>query len=429
MKKIVLLIILIYPFLPLVSQTKFSQTKVEKIGELMNQQEYFKLKRELDKTDDSEVGAIMWNMANALVNTFFNNPKEAVDNIVILLNNYQSDIGAENIVSMLNLLIENYTNMREYAVAAALSESLMSQFSASKELYTLYEKSQKYYSALSTMPKQDIDATDKSVRFVRDHAGLIIIPVKDNNGKEHNFVLDTGAGTSLIPESLVSDFNIDVIVDSVNVHGVGEALGKLGVSNRIFIGDLSAENVLFAILPDSILSTKYEGREVYKINGIIGWDFVRDLKNLSIDNRSEVILFNTNTTTTISNLKVSSLRPSIEAVSETDTLIFYLDTGANTSSLTSRNFPKYQSRIVTSEESLYKAGGIGGRVVEEKAYSLPDFPLKIGQKILLIPSIDVDIKDLDLFVGLDGVIGQDIISLCDIFFIDLSTMSVNMISN
>ena len=430
MKKIILLIIFIYPFLPLVSQSRTME-----IGELINRQEYFKLKRELDKTDSVEVNAIVWNMANAFVNTYFNNPKEAIDNIRTLLNNYQNDIGVENSASMLLLLLENYSSQREYAVVATLSESLMNQFSSHKELYTIFEKYQQHFSRLSDVPKQRIDTAGTSVSFLRDSVGIIIIPVIDHNGKEHNFILDTGAEYSAISESSMSDFNTNIVVDSVGVIGTSRAGGKLGVSDRLSIGDMSAENVLFLVLADSLLSPKYEGRVVYNIDGIIGWDFIREFRNISIDNKRGIISFNTENQYPIAtgNLIVSSLTPFVEVISETDTLNFILDTGTsiNASILTNRNLSKHQNQIVDMDATPYRAGGIGGVITNQKVYNLPDFSLKIGQTALK-HSIDIAVNDLiyqhNYSIPMDGIIGQDIILLCDIFFIDLSTMSVNMIT-
>ncbi len=409
-----------------------SQSPSEKIGDLINKQEYFKLKRELENTTIEKVNPIIWHMAKAFVGTYFNQPEDAKKSIGVLLEQYQNEIGVENTLAMLNLLIEDYANMHEYDIASKLCNNLANQFSANKELSDSFKSAWRLYAGLAKVPKQKVEVSNAVIKFERDDAGLVTLPVEDNKGKKHRFVLDTGAGYSIIPESRTLGFNIRIVTDSVFVvGGIAGTWSKMGYAESITIGNMHADNVLFHILPDSVLSVQYKGENVYSLNGIIGWDFIRDFDNIVLNNKNKTLAFNSSNEPSQEkcNLMVSSLHPYVEAISGADTLVLDVDMGTNVSILTNRYLQKHRNDLLLGNVKVNKEGGIGG-VGEQKVYTLSDFPITIGQTST-IPSIDVT-ADEDLYyiqklpVAVDGILGQNIIKQYDLMIIDLSKMSVNL---
>lgn len=411
----------------------WAQSSTEKIGELLNKQAYFELKRELDKTDGSEVNPIIWHIAKAFTGTYFNRPEEAMPSIGALLSSYQDQIGPDNIIGMLSLLVENYTNQRDYAKAAELCGSLADQFASSAELAESFSSGAKLYAELAGVPAQQVEKSTGSVRFQRDQAGLVTVPVTDSKGNDSPFILDTGAGYSIIPESRAADFNLKMVADSVYVvGGVAGTWSKIGVAETVTIGDVRLRNVIFCVLPDSTLSVEYNGKNRYDLGGLIGWDVIRAFDNLVFDNSSGTLSFNVPMQTppaVTGNLMAAGLHPYIEVMSGTDRLVFDMDTGANVGMLTYRYGQQYPNRIAGAASGTVQGGGIGG-VTSEKVYQLSNFPLTVGAP-RIIPSIEVLAGEdwyysNQLSVPVDGVLGQNIIQLYDRMIIDIPTMSVTL---
>lgn len=411
----------------------WTQSSTEKIGELLNKQAYFELKRELDATDGADVNPIIWHIAKAFTGTYFNRPEEAMPSIGALLSSYQDQIGPDNIIGMLSLLIENYTNQRDYAKAAELCGSLADQFASSAELSESFRSGATLYAGLAQVPSQQVEKSTGSVRFQRDKAGLVTVPVTDSKGNDSPFILDTGAGYSIIPESRAADFNLKMVADSVYVvGGVAGTWSKIGVAETVTIGDVRLRNVIFCVLPDSTLSVQYNGEDIYNLGGLIGWDVIRAFDNLVFDNTNSMLSFNLpgKTPPTITgNLLVTGLHPYVEVMSGTDRLIFDMDTGANVGMLTYRYGQQYPNRIADAKSETIQGGGIGG-VTSEKVYKISNFPLTVGATHT-VPSVEVLAQEdwyysSQLTVPVDGVLGQNIIQLYDRMIIDIPTMSVTL---
>lgn len=415
-----------------ISTTIYAQSTDQYLGELINRQEYFKLKRVLEKTDSVQVNKIVWHMANAFVGTYFYEPENAIKSISILLESYQNQIGEGNTIAMLNLLIENYANMREYNKAAQICESIVKQTVNNNLTHNFYKNMWNAYRAMNGIPKQNIFFSNHHISICKDSIGLMKIPVKDANSKEYGFVFDTGAGFSVIPESLIHDFNIRIIADSVVTTGTSSMRSKLGVADYLYVGDVRVENVLFTILPDSVINIEHGDKQVYHIDGIIGWDLISCFKTVKAEKGGK-LTFNTNdkSSTVQGNLMVSSRKPYVEVFSGKDTLVLDLDTGAAISVLSPHYYKKYRNYINQERDTVYKSSGIGG-VSVDKALVITNFPLLIGDHCV-IPYINVIISDSPHYTSMlpivDGTLGQNIIGLYDRMIIDIATMSVELKNN
>jgi hypothetical protein len=81
------------------------------------------------------------------------------------------------------------------------------------------------------------------------------------------------------------------------------------------------------IISDSIILPKEVQNKNIKINGCIGWDFIRDLGRFQIDYKSELLSFDVQDNVKLGNLMVLSSMAYVESISENDTLILGFDTG------------------------------------------------------------------------------------------------------
>lgn len=103
---------------------------------------------------------------------------------------------------------------------------------------------------------------------------LIVVPVKINGSETLNFILDTGAGMTLLTDPKAIRFLQLPFVRTLNIGGMGEGeslLTSVSVNNEVFMGSSQARlhNIL-ALEEDVLALSSYIGAPVH---GILGCDF------------------------------------------------------------------------------------------------------------------------------------------------------------
>lgn len=111
-------------------QTVSAQTADQHIGTLINESNWFELKRTMDETPRDSVSPLLYQMGTALTAHYFNRPDSACTAIGILLNEYQPELGPQNAVNMATLLATDLTRSNRYREASALMQSLAGQLQA-----------------------------------------------------------------------------------------------------------------------------------------------------------------------------------------------------------------------------------------------------------------------------------------------------------
>jgi hypothetical protein len=106
---------------------------------------------------------------------------------------------------------------------------------------------------------------------------LIIIPAKINNSKELNFILDTGAGRTIITElDIDQGFKIDY-EGNVELQGLGTAeplQALISRGNKIYLTDIEGENhTIVFLLEDRFNLSTYMGT---RVNGLLGSDLFKN---------------------------------------------------------------------------------------------------------------------------------------------------------
>lgn len=433
MKHILLLLIL-----SLSGNVVFSQSEADKrLWALINDQEIFKLKREFDKTAEADLSEFILLLSKSIINSCFNQPEEAVKDLKVLLSYYADVLGADGSIAMANLLVENYESMRQYDKAAESLGDLIAQTDLHIDENSLIRMRNGFriFEALSKVPGQKTTYTNQHIAIFRDRMGIMNVPVKGTDGEAYPFCLDTGAEYSVIPERLVEKLAVDILADSVILSGFADVIGKIGVSKRMQVGSVLAEHVIFFIVPDSSLmftsTTKFaDGKPMqYELEGIMGWDFIRDMKKIKISQSELIPLTEEEPIVERGNFIVSSMTPYVEVISGKDTLIFNLDTGASLGGLTYDYYKKHQHELTTNvQDTIVEMAGLGGDV-RERILVLKNFPLTIGGASCIVPSLEASSSNAkaltdNISLPVDGTIGQDIIELYNHMIIDMENKSV-----
>ena len=101
--------------------------------------------------------------------------------------------------------------------------------------------------------------------------------------------------------------------------------------------------------------------------------------------------------------------PIIQFEANSDTVLFIMDTGANTTKFSEKYFAANNVEIKKEATSnTIRRGGLGG-FVNNEVYELKDVQLKIGGQQMTIPIIMVLADKLSYLEKYDGHLGQDVL--------------------
>ena len=370
---------------------------------LLNSNDIFTLKKQ-EELIDSIQNIELKNLANSMVNFYFNKPQESNYYIKKLFRESTGNSGLEN--NMKRIMSENYRRLGYYDSA----------FYALKELIKNPEISSdndiKIASGLKNISMANIIAFDTSaIKLEKDSIfGLSIVSVHDSKKEEHEFILDTGAAYSTLLESDCKNFGIKIMADSLIFNG--EFL-KLGIAPIVEIGKTKIKNAIFLIIPDSIgtISILNSHR---KLN-VIGLDILRKSDNVEITETS--LTFNKPTnyqTKALNNMAFEGgfIIVNVNLVSETP---FIFDTGSNVSFLC----PIYENDLVSFEkgDTTITVGGAFdvGEINPTYYYNVP---IRVTDSLKVIPKLMVSSKHCPY-----GLLGKDVTELFSKIILDFKNMT------
>ena len=123
--------------------------------------------------------------------------------------------------------------------------------------------------ASAAQPTRSVGASGTATPLSRDLANLLRATITSGvTDARHPMIIDTGAETNVVPQSVADEFGMRMLEGEVRVNTPTEpVVGHMAVAERIEIGEMAFENVIFLVLPDDQL-TFADG--AFFIDGIIG---------------------------------------------------------------------------------------------------------------------------------------------------------------
>ena len=121
------------------------------------------------------------------------------------------------------------------------------------------------------------EAENAEIRFRRagDPQPLLLVPVRVNGTGPYEFILDTGAGTSLLSPSLAASLGIPSRGSKKAFGAAGEIAVELGTVAELSLGPASVRDLPVAITPEIDRIGKIVGAE---ISGDVGYDVLKDYR-------------------------------------------------------------------------------------------------------------------------------------------------------
>jgi hypothetical protein len=227
------------------------------------------------------------------------------------------------------------------------------------------------------------------IPFKRIISGSPLIEVVIN-GRLYRFIFDTGAGMSVLSSETAWECDIKT---KQNTNGfataaTGKAVGfSPGIIDSLQIGGLKVYNHSCIVIDSKDLEFKILGIQILKIDGIIGWNLMQEL-DVTVDNDNKEIILDKagELSDTPVNYFWMGLPLIICSDSTSDSLLFFMDTGANQSGL----YTPYLNNCDTTQ--LYKKSmmiGSAGGFKNIKSFIFPEVRLNVGGHNLVMENIGV----------------------------------------
>lgn len=399
----------------------------EKVAQMINSGDWFALQEEYPKLKDSLQTQYLKLFAQVMIAYNFNRPEEAMVDIQEILDKHQDEIGFNNTCNLFIKLVTLNGQFGNYAKAANDLKNFIEKIKASDPSYdlTIYESLYDKYNRLSAYSAPSISRPDRDVELpitiktlellnstsgISDYGVHINIPVKIH-GKEYPFVFDTGAPSTFMSERFAREIGVKIIYDSINIGTVlGETSGMIGFLDSMRIGDIVFKNIMVTVARPNSLDS------IIKIDGVLGVDFMRMIKESQIYIKEQKIIFPTQTTplpSTGRNFMLSDLNtPILKASINGEANIFLFDTGDSTAELYKAHYDKNRDKI----EKAIKENNLD----EENVTLATSVSVNVCDTIVTLDDIKVTNKDHYLY----GSMGMSLVKLFDIAIINLQDMFI-----
>ena len=357
----------------------------------------------------------------------FNEPELSNSGINVLLNNKYYSPSDSVTAELLSLHFQNDLRLFHYKTADSICTLLSLHYSNVMDKETLdgIKNSGKVTAALKNIPPQTMERNgDMDVKFKRDIASLIHIPV-EMNGKEAHFVMDSGANLSTVSESEAEKMGIKILDADFGVTSSSRAAveSKLGVADKIQIGNVTFRNVVFIVLPDKSLS--FLGG-LYKIKGIIGLPVIAQLGEIQIKKDGHVFSPAKQTASDERNFGLEGNTPFINVNFFGEYHPYIFDTGAATGIYGGKFITTYSDSLKNVKKSSSKVGGAGG-MQTISILRIKNLHYEIGSAKNILKAGTVQLSGNEaIFSSFYGIVGEDIFSQWDTVTINFDRMFVVM---
>ena len=240
---------------------------------------------------------------------------------------------------------------------------------------------------------------------------LILLPVQVNDHGPFDFILDTGAGTSLLSSELAKQLDAKILGSKEGQSAGGKVAVSLAKVDSLAVGETKLRDV-----DVGIVDLSHIGKTIgAKIDGDLGYNFLKHFRvtinyrdsEICLDDPKRVESFARGAQTEIPIRLANPAKPIILAdvhLNGRGPFQFAIDTGTSTTAIT----PDLAQQLGI-ETSPAGAGTTGGAPVDFQAGSLPSFQLG-GAKIDNMPVVVAGFFDmLSAAVGakLDGIVGYN----------------------
>ena len=389
----------------------YSQTQADvKMGEILNNGDLFQIKEQYPILKDSVSIEMLNLVSEAQLGIGFNQLERAGVALDSLLQFHQAELGAETSIGMAALQGMNFLNLGKYEQAGKVGEGLVNTLKKSVPFEALYSFVfiEKVGKALANVSKPYLERPDRDINvpLIVGTVGRgkhIYIPV-EVNGITKNYIFDTGCSFgNFVSEKYAEEVGLKVLADSIPVSGMEIGFVKLAMADSLRIGELVYHNPVFMVAPPD-----NEVDPVFAFDGVLGYHFIRDAREIIIDNEAGRFIFPQEISDGEPNMYLSSNTPQVRISYDGHPLDLIFDTGNVKSDLGNKFAETFPDAIEGLTEQTTSRGGFGG-ISQTKAVVLPEFRFEVAGSTVTLYNTEV-IKNTESGSQLfSGSLGADLV--------------------
>ena len=269
-------------------------------------------------------------------------------------------------------------------------------------------------------------ANEADTISIKIKKGLIFVPVSIN-GKEYEFLFDTGAENTTLSSEIAKDAGVYIL--DTHPSGLISSTGQVTSINSALINELNFANFTSYNHPCFIsdisnLKYKFLFFTILSLDGLIGWDIIKNL-DIEIDYYNEKMIIRRPVEKNVKDKNLFWLnRPIVNIKGHNGVdLFFTIDLGAQYSSFYDFLLVKVKTdEIQNNQEETW---GIGGKVNADVKI-IPKISFVLDNYELKYTDLKSSIEANDEFLKLDGVLGNDF-PMNNILKIDASNGIIELI--
>ncbi len=278
------------------------------IANLINEEKWFELMHDYPQLKDSMQSPFMGVLAETMIDIHTNRTADAVKNIDLMFNNYQSDLG-QSIFSFIALRAQLLVKLGRYADAADFLRGALDQFKnqgVTKGLESM-ERYWKSINSIRSYPPMSISrpAVDYHMKFTLqelhpnqiepwmksrkektpEYKPLAIMVPAVLHGEKAQFVFDTGAGATFLTEKFARSKGLALIGDSITMNGTQKGLRTC--IDSLQIGDITIRNIIAYVGLD-------DNNKIFDLIGldaILGRDVMAAIGEIQINMSDSTLVF------------------------------------------------------------------------------------------------------------------------------------------
>ena len=401
-----LLIILLSLFSSLVIS---AQQPDQRIGELVNTEDWFRLDKEYQILKDSVQTPFLKVVAEAMIARNFNKKQRALECLNELLANYQSDLGA-GVFNFIILRAQLLEEMGRYAEAADFIKNVLDQLKGqgvtqgldAMEYYYQHVNVLRDFPALSlSRPNHDVSVpfTLKELKPKRIESWmrkkeesnpdtksvLITIPVT-LHGETIPFHFDTGAGMTFVSEKFVREKGLPLIGDTVTYTGNSKGLRTF--IDSLQIGEITVRNIVAGVG----LEKESELLDLVGVGPIFGRDVIAAIGETHICMDDSTVLFPLETSPLPAYGRNMLYNSHVEATADGEKLRLLFDTGNASNNACYLSAAYYNShrevvdKVATTDTISGGGYGIAGaremKVIRPFCLSIGNMPIQLVEAVV-----------------------------------------------
>ena len=399
-------------FCLLVSLSMQAQNADIRIGQLVNESNWFELEQALKETPAGSVSPFLRQLAASMTHHYFNRPDSACAVLYDLLSNHQQELG-DYTMNMVLLYSVNLARTGHYNDAADLLQNLYNQLAAmgmdSIQIAPYRSQAQQYLalSACGSFYRPLHKPGEYHIPMVIENKGGQHSIEMDGsiNGKEGRFLFDTGAGGNLITPKLAKEYGLRFLDTDITVAGIGGLKqGGYAIADTLRIGGMTWVNVPFAVIDTHTGHEEADKfNEKYQLPPVIGLPVMLCMQEIQLDfARRELVIPAIPTPNPLgrSNLiRTDTEGLQLKTADESGYPVYlHFDTGSYYTYMEPIWYNRHRQEVDAAgvSDSL-RIAGIGG-VSITRTYKLPQMKFQIGNGTVTIDSVNVN-TGIDLHTG------------------------------